>query len=51
MGTTLVCSLIVLFILHMFMYHTLIQNIQILGKTHFYNFSDFEGIEYNHIYE
>ena len=29
------------------MYHTLIENIQILGKTHFYNFSDFDGIGYN----
>jgi hypothetical protein len=29
------------------MYHTLIENIQILGKTHFYNFSDFDGIRYN----
>jgi len=29
------------------MYHTSIQNIQILGKPNFYNFSDFDGIGYN----
>jgi len=29
------------------MYHPSIQNIQILWKSHFYNFSDFDGIGYN----
>jgi hypothetical protein len=36
-----VCSLIKAHFLYRYMYHTLIQNIQILGKIHFYNFSDF----------
>ena len=41
------CSLIKTHFLYKYMYHTLIQNIQILEKTDFYNFSDFDGIGYN----